>query len=137
MTKNQGFTLVEVALALGLVTFALLALLGLLSTLTTQSKDARDDIALTNIFNTTVKTVEAASTGSDPVPAEIFTDMDGGKVSNEADAIYRVEIEKITPTRTPLLPTTSNSKIDHYQARVYRAAGGAVLKSLPFSVLIL
>ncbi len=64
--RRRGFSLVEVCLALGIVTFALVALVGLLATGLRTNQESAEDVQAANLAAAAIAQRRAAPTASDP-----------------------------------------------------------------------
>jgi len=93
--KKGGFSLVEVTLALGLVSFVLVALLGLASTGLDASKHSAEDTSLVQVAE------QAFSTGLDPLSSGASVDMafthEGIVATDPADTYYSATLSAEDP----------------------------------------
>ena len=85
----RGFSLVEVTLALGIITFGLVAVMGLLPTGLKLTKQSADEVAAVNIMTGISASLlqKAASTGSLPSNDTNYFDADG-VLTTRASATY-------------------------------------------------
>ncbi len=85
--KNlRGFSLVEVTLALGIITFGLIAVMGLLPTGLRLAKQSADEVAAVNIMTGISVSLEKAGTSANSGTAT-FT-ADGMRIPKTADPSY-------------------------------------------------
>ena len=103
LKAGRGFSLVEVILALGLASFALIALIGLLSVAFRSSRDTAEETRVVSILETMVadRMVSPQGTNSTmygipPLSAEssstIYIREDGSVGSQASDARFRIDI---------------------------------------------
>lgn len=101
--SHRAFSLVEITMALGIATFAILAIAGLLVVGLNQSRDAAQD---TNVRSIT-KTLTTALRASDDVTTvgpTMYFDSDANQVTQPGEAFYECTIS--------LVPTPSGSVFD-------------------------
>lgn len=101
-----AFSLVEVALALGLVTFVVISLLGLLATGLRSGKDSHEDTTLAAIARTALTDVRTNSYGNlQGLRLERSFGYDGEPVDNASDrAFYKCRIENLPHKLDPAWP---------------------------------
>jgi len=81
---SPGFSLVEVTLALGIVTFGLIAVMGLLPTGLNLAKQSADEVAAVNIMTGISLSLEKGS----PVNGKATFNADGMRIPTTADPSY-------------------------------------------------
>ena len=94
---SPGFSLVEVTLALGIVTFGLIAVMGLLPTGLNLARQSADEAAAVNILTDISSRLESAG------PGPIYFNADGMELSAAAGATYVATWE----IRSNALPPTA------------------------------
>ena len=123
-SPSRGFSLVEVALALGVATVALVSVIGLLSAAVTTSADAGHDTKLAAMSAQVLndlraspfdalwekvpragKSNAATSTGAKPPDSEYYftsdgTPVDAAKVAGNFDVTYQCVVKKTPDPRT-------------------------------------
>lgn len=139
MNRRQwGFSLVEVAIALGLVSFVLVALLALFSTMLELGRAARESLVLSTITRNVIAEFSIRDW------AEINS---GGTQTNEIDAYglpitpggatmpiaYRVAVDPVNPPDATL-PADALDHLRRFRITVTRADGNRPLRVTPFSV---
>ena len=93
LRKAGGFSLVEVAMALGLFAFAIIPVIGMMGTGLSVSKDSIESSTLAQIF----RQAEAyAATNTDNAGTLYFTRY--GEQTNLSGAIYQMSFSNATPT---------------------------------------
>lgn len=104
--RQQAFSLVEVAFALGLFSFALVALLGLFTLGLKTSKQSESEIDASHLASVLLAArraspLEISETAIPPLDTETKVDLlvtaDGHVTSDQRMAAYRVEAEVIHP----------------------------------------
>ena len=86
---SAGFSLVEIVIALGVVSFALVSVVGLLVGGVTTWRDSSDDRLAVSMAEQVLAELRSSSAIEDST-AEFFFDVEGRKVSSSADSHYRV-----------------------------------------------
>ena len=96
--KSGGFSLAEVAIALGIVAFALTAIVGLLSATLKTTKSSMDDLLLSEMSSDLVNTLRKQDfTNISSNPANVFFDVSGKRI-NGVDAATGVISAMATAT---------------------------------------
>ena len=121
--RRLAFSLIEVVLALGIVSFALVAILGLLSVGLDSSRDSIDDTAVTllgqDIYNRVRTDVaklyyQTSASSSTSFSQSYYYDRDGRYVSDPANtAIFYHAYASVAPLNSPppnLAPTATSPK---------------------------
>lgn len=91
--RSGGFSLVEVAMALGLFAFAIIPIIGMMGTGLSVSKDSIESSTLAQIF----RQAEAyAATNTNNTGTLYFSSY--GEQTNVSGAIYRMSFSNVTPT---------------------------------------
>lgn len=135
--RQSGFSLVEVAIALGLVSFVLVALLALFSTMLELGRAARESLVLSTITRNVVAefsirdwaALNSSGTETDEIDA-FGLPIDSGA---SLPVAYRVAIEPVNPPDATL-PADALDQIRRFQITVTRADGNRPLRVTPFSV---
>jgi uncharacterized protein (TIGR02598 family) len=98
--SDQGFSLVEVVLAIGIVSFAVLSIFGLLAVATDTNKRARDEQSAAQLVETEFERIRSLSSATFPVTyVTRYYDAslnDLGTTPNSA-AVYQLQIAILTP----------------------------------------
>ena len=99
----RAFSLVEVTLATGMITFSFLVMLGLMPVGLTALNDSGKQMAQTTIFNT-IET-ELAQTGWTNLTSYVgrfpkYFDLQGNEVASSGDSIYTVRLSVGQPARS-------------------------------------
>ena len=94
----RGFSLVEVTLALGIITFGLIAVMGLLPTGLKLAKQSADEVAAVSIMTGISVSLEKAGAAAHSGNATF--NADGMRIYTTADATYAAKWE-IRPTSVP------------------------------------
>ncbi len=125
VSRRRAFSLIEVVLALGIVSFALVAILGLMSVGLDSSRDSIDDTAVAllgqdayNRVRTDVAKLYNQSSSSSSATTSFtqsyYYDRDGRYVSNpDATAIFYHAYASVAPLNSPpanLDPATSSPR---------------------------
>ena len=92
--KAGGFTLVEVAMALGLFAFAIIPVIGMMGTGLCVSKDSIESSTLSQIFR---QAEASAATNTDNAGTLYFTRY-GEQLASSSGAIYQMSFSNATPT---------------------------------------
>lgn len=105
---RRGFSLVEVALALGVVSFAMVSMLGVMSVGLTTVKDASDQTMHAQIISRVSSSV--LQTPFDDIDnyvgrSPLYFDREGAVVASGADSIYRANLQLATHAGYPGAPT--------------------------------
>jgi uncharacterized protein (TIGR02598 family) len=93
--RRNGFSLVEVTLALGLVSYALLGLLGLLTVGLTSSRDSSLETALSQIA------LHASSSYRETAGSYDLYYTFEGTVTTESDAYFNVKVSRVPNDNVP------------------------------------
>ena len=121
--SDAGFSLVEVVLALGIVSFAVLSTFGLLSVATDTNKRARDEQSAAQLVENEFQRIRSLSSANFPATyATRYYDAslnDLGTTLNGA-AIYQLEIAIVTPAPPAPADRIFNAKV-HYPANAAAA----------------
>jgi len=108
--STAAFSLMEVVLALGIISFVLFSMLGLLSVGMNASRESSADTALTSMISQVLGKLRSLH----PLPTEtvpaFFFDEDGLPLTNSTGAIYKCEASTMMLT-TPELPNISDNFI--------------------------
>ncbi len=99
----RGFSLVEVTLALGIITFGLIAVMGLLPTGLKLTKQSADEVAAVNIMTGISASLQKA--GSTCSSGTDYYNADGVRVTTLADATYAAKW--VVRTNNPVPPPSS------------------------------
>jgi len=89
---RAGFTLVEVAMALGIFAFAIIPVIGLMGTGLKASKESIDASTTTQIF----RQAEAVLATNASV-TDIYFSNEGEKLANASGAVYQAVMSAVTP----------------------------------------
>lgn len=135
--RMAGFSLVEVAIALGLVGFVLVALLGLFSTMLDLGRTAREALLVSTITSSAISKyaamdwvdLAALSTTTEALDSH-GTPVGTGSASPVA---YEMEVEPISPSNSALMPEAA-TQLRHFRVSVNRAGSNTPIRSTPFSV---
>lgn len=103
-TSRQGFTLVEVVLAMGIVSFSVLATVGLLSVAGDTNRRARDEAFSAQLANNEFERIRSLSSANFPTTEYIPRYFDANLAEVSADspqAVYKFVINIV-----PLTPPT-------------------------------
>lgn len=117
-SPRSGFSLVEVVVAIGIVSFAVLSTFGLLSVATDTNRRARDEQAAAQLVQNEFQRIR--SLGSAQFPGTYVTRYydtnltDLGTTLNSA-AIYQLQIAIVTPTAPAAADRIFNAEV-HYPA---------------------
>jgi uncharacterized protein (TIGR02598 family) len=114
--SDKGFSLVEVVLAIGIVSFAVLATFGLLSVATDTNKRARDEQSAAQLVENEFQRIRSLSSANFPAAyATRYYDAslnDLGTTLTGA-AIYQLEITILTPAATAPADRIFNAKVQY------------------------
>lgn len=91
---SAGFTLIEVAIALGIFAFAIIPIIGLMGTGLKVSKESIDDTTTAQIFRVAEATLSANAATS----ATNFYFSNEGTLTNSSEAIFRAIVDPVTPS---------------------------------------
>ena len=98
--KDEGFSLVEVVLAIGIVSFAVISIFGLLTVATDTNKRARDEHSAAQLVDNEIERIRSLSSATFPVTyVTRYYDAslnDLGTTLNSA-AVYQLQIVILTP----------------------------------------
>lgn len=116
--SGEGFSLVEVVLAIGIVSLALLSTLGLLSVATDTNKRARDEQSAAQLAENEFQRIR--SLGSANFPATYTTryydaDLNDLGTTPNGAAIYQLQIAIVTPAAPAPADRIFNAEV-HYPA---------------------
>lgn len=102
--RARAFTLVEVVLALGIVSFAVLAVIALLSVANETNRRAREEAFAAQLAANEFERIRAASAATFPPDTySLFYNADLREVSaGDRNAVYELAVAITTPTTTPL-----------------------------------
>lgn len=121
--RRSGFSLAEVAIAMGIVTFSLVAVLGLLPIGLSSFREANEATIESQIISQISSEVALMPFSKIPEYAAAgpyYFDNDGRKAEKEADAIFSVHTSSATPNY-PGKPATINADLVNLQVRVTTA----------------
>ena len=117
-SPEPGFSLVEVVVAIGIVSFAVLSTFGLLSVATDTSKRARDEQSAAQLVQNEFQQIRSLSSANFPVTYTTrYYDAslnDLGTILNGA-AIYQLQIAILTPAAPAPADRILNAEV-HYPA---------------------
>jgi len=98
--SDHGFSLIEVVLAIGIVSFAVLSIFGLLAVATDTNKRARDEHSAAQLVDNEIERIRSLSSAAFPVTyVTRYYDAslnDLGTTLNSA-AVYQLQIVILTP----------------------------------------
>lgn len=125
---RRAFSLVEVALALGVVSFAVLSMLGVVTVGLTTVKDATEQTMHAQIVKHVGSTV--LQTPFDQIKSfaeesPFYFDQAGREVSNAAASIYQVELKFKEGGSYPGAPSNLSNSMSTVQIKVETRPGGA------------
>ena len=92
LRRSGGFSLVEVAMALGIFAFAIIPIIGMMGTGLSVSKDSIESSMLSQIFR---QTEACAATNTNNTGTLYFSSY--GEQTNAGSAIYRMTFTNVTP----------------------------------------
>lgn len=124
----RGFSLIEVTIALGVVSFALIALFGLLPTGLTTFRSSIDRTVASQIAQNIIsqaRQTEFSSLGGLATPAgspKRFTE-DGDETTDASKTVYVAKVEVTTSVSLP--PSTANSSMAKIRVRVANSPSGS------------
>lgn len=124
----RGFSLIEVTIALGVVSFALIALFGLLPTGLTTFRSSIDRTVASQIAQNIIsqaRQTDFSSLGGLATPAgspKRFTE-DGDETTDASKTIYIAKVEVTTSVSLP--PATANSSMAKIRVRVANSPSGS------------
>lgn len=98
---RSAFSLVEVVIALGLVSFVVIALLGLISIGMKSSRQAEEDTRIVGIGASTLAWLRHV----DPLPVggtNLFFDTDGNETTNSVEAFYDCAVSFRVPSTSEM-----------------------------------
>lgn len=98
--SKSGFSLIEVTLSLGIVSFALLLLLGLVPEAIQASSEAVSRTVKTQIFQQVVSDLNSADF-ADLADESFYFDVDGIPVDTEDESVYEARIDVVSGTTLP------------------------------------
>jgi uncharacterized protein (TIGR02598 family) len=93
--SGAAFSLVEVVIALGVISFALVSMLGLLGVGINASRQSSESTAMTAMISQVLGKVRAASNA--PPATNFFFDADGLPLTNSVGAIYECRASATLP----------------------------------------
>lgn len=109
-TRNKAFSLVEVAIALGIVSFALIALLGLMTASLNSGKRAYEDTTIASLTQrvvTEIKTNTFANLAG--LDRDLYFTYDGTPVAGTDGAYYRCRLQSLAHASADLPAAAKNS----------------------------
>ncbi len=95
--RSGGFSLIEIVLALGIISFALVSILGLLAGALSTSRDASDDRIAASMTTRLLSELRSSATFQNATTNYYF-DVDGQLLTSEDGAVYEVEVEQVINT---------------------------------------
>jgi uncharacterized protein (TIGR02598 family) len=106
--SSSGFTLVEVIMALGIFSFAIVAIIGLMGTGLNVSKDSIQDSTFARIYEQVVPIVQSITDNATVNVSTNFTSS--GQISKTSDdALYTVNLSKLSvPVSGPVAGLRAN-----------------------------
>lgn len=112
-SSRAGFSLVEVTLVIGIVSFAVLSIVGTLSVGLTTIHDAKKDVThaqiMAQVESTLLQTPFAnMATYASASGAALYFDQTGMQLANSSGAVYSVTLATV-PTAYPGVPSTLNA----------------------------
>ncbi len=109
VNANRGFSLVEITLALGIVSFCVIAVLGLSVLTLDQTRESKRDVIWINLAEEVATKLKAAAWNTSALAAqEFYFDTDGKTVaSTSTDAIYTCKATEVVGD-LPGTPTGSS-----------------------------
>ncbi len=126
-TGHRAFSLVEVALALGVVSFAVLSMLGVVSVGLTTVKDATEQTMHAQIIKHVGSTIlqtpfDQIKSYTDEAP--LYFDQAGREVKTAAESLYQVELEFKAGGSYPGAPSNLSNSVSTIQIEVATKPGG-------------
>lgn len=103
---RRGFSLMEILLALGILSFCLVALLAIFSVGFRASMKANEDTVLASIASRIMS--EARASSSFPFPTNMLFDTRGLPVSASSEATYACEVTRATVPESQLPGISTN-----------------------------
>ena len=116
--RSPAFSLIEVVLAIGIVSFAVLSTFGLLLVATDTNKRARDDQAAGRLVENEFQRIRSLSSSNFPSTYDTHyfdADLNDLGTSLTGAAIYQLQINIVTPTGTAAADRIFNAEV-HYPA---------------------
>jgi uncharacterized protein (TIGR02598 family) len=117
--KNSGFSLVEVVVAIGIVSFAVLATFGLLSVATDTNKRARDEQSAAQLAQNEFQRIRSLGSANFPTTTYVTRYFDASLndlgTTLTGDAIYQLQIAIVTPAAPAAVDRIFNAEV-HYPA---------------------
>ncbi len=101
-----AFSLVEVVIALGVISFALVSMIGLMGVGINASRQSSENTALTAMISQVLGKVRASSNA--PPATNFFFDADGLPLTNSAGAIYQCAVSSTNPPATEISDVSGN-----------------------------
>lgn len=86
---SSGFSLIEIVIALGVISFALVSVIGLLAGGITTWRDSSDDRLAVSMAEQVLAELRSSSVIENST-TEFFFDVEGRRLSSSADSHYRV-----------------------------------------------
>jgi len=117
---NRAFTLVEIVLALGIVSFAIVGLIGLLTVSFDSGRASDEDTLIASMARQIVTELRAqpfdnlASQAGDSGPIYYF-DHEAHLVTSSSDAIYQAQVRITADTDFNTQSTTSGATVNLYE----------------------
>ncbi len=131
---RRAFSLVEVALALGIVSFGLLSLVGVVPLAMDRYRDAADSSVSADVMRSLVGELEwAYSENETPDLSPRYFTMEGIETSNVQDGLYEAKIEEQSAGKVKIF----GSPLDELKAvkvEIYRLPVGDKSGAEPISV---
>ena len=126
LLRPEAFSLIEVTIALGIVSFAVLSMLGLNATSITAIRDSRMESVGQRITKDLVS--ELSSSDFSARPTAMLTkyfDVSGFRVTDAASAIY---VATVNPVASPTIGGASvpAESAAVFSVKVYRSPGAAI-----------
>ena len=121
--QSSAFSLVEVVLAIGVVSFAVLSTFGLLSVATDTNKRARDDQAAARLVENEFQRIRSLSSTYFPATynARYYdADLNDLGITLTASAVYQLQINIVTPSAPAAADRIFNAEV-HYPANAATA----------------
>lgn len=106
-SKHSGFSLVEVVIALGIISFALIALLNLGNIVISQAQVSQTDVISVHILQE-VSTRDRTRPKANLADTSYFFDAQGNPTLNEVDAFFSCTSEAVS-TSVPGIPPDATS----------------------------
>ena len=121
--QSPAFSLVEVVLAIGVVSFAVLSTFGLLSVATDTNKRARDDQAAARLVENEFQRIRCLNSTNFPStynPRYYDADLNDLGTVLTGSAVYQLQINIVTPSAPAAADRIFNAEV-HYPANAAAA----------------